>query len=99
MWQAELSFARARAGDRSGAEAILNEMTALAQRSYVSPYDVALCYAGLGDASAALDQLEHAYRQRVMRIISIGDPELDGLRLEPRFASLVERLRLPRIDA
>jgi serine/threonine-protein kinase len=99
MWQAELSFARARAGDRSGAEAILNEMTALAQRSYVSPYDLALCYAGLGDASAALDQLEHAYRQRVMRIISIGDPELDGLRLEPRFASLVERLRLPRIDA
>jgi tetratricopeptide (TPR) repeat protein len=31
MWQATLGFARARAGDRCGAEAILLEMTALAQ--------------------------------------------------------------------
>ena len=99
MWQAELCFARARAGDRSGAAAILSEMTALARSSYVSPYDLALCHAGLGHAEAALDHLEHAYKERVMRIISIGDPELDGLRLEPRFASLVERLRLPSVDA
>lgn len=99
IWQAELCFARARAGDRSGAAAILNELTTLARSSYVSPYDLALCYAGVGDADAALDHLEHAYLERVMRIISLGDPELDGLRLEPRFASLVEGLGLPRGDA
>ena len=96
MWQAELCFGRARAGDRSGAAAILSELTTLARSSYVSPYDLALCYAGLGEADAALNHLEQAYRERVMRIISLGDPELDGLRLEPRFTSLVERLRLPR---
>jgi len=95
MWRAELSFARALAGDASGARAILNELTTLARTSYVSPYDLALCYAGLEDRSAALDHLEHAYRERVMRIIAIGDPEFDGIRQEHRFCSLVERLRLP----
>jgi TolB-like protein/Flp pilus assembly protein TadD len=95
MWQAELSFARARAGDRAGAEDILNEMTASAQSSYVSPFDLAIVHAGLGNAQAALDYLEQAFTERVMRIVAIGDPELDGLRAEPGFTVLFERLRLP----
>ena len=37
----------------------------------------------------------HAYQERVMRVIAIGDPEFDDLHSEPRFASLLERLRLP----
>jgi TolB-like protein/Tfp pilus assembly protein PilF len=97
MWQAELSFGRARAGDRLGAEAILREMTRLAQRSYVSPYDLALCCAGLQHTDAALDYLERAYRDRVMRIMAIGDPEFDGVRQESRFVTLLERLRLPSL--
>ena len=94
MWRAELCFARARARDVSGAMAILDELTTRARSSYESPYDIALCHAGLGSRGAALDHLEHAYRERVMRIISIGEPELDALRSEPRFLSLVARLRL-----
>ena len=97
MWQAELSFGRARAGDRSGAETILREMTSLAEGSYVSPYDLALCCAGLEHIQEALDYLERAYQERVMRIIAIGDPEFDGLRQEPRFVALVERLGLPSL--
>jgi TolB-like protein/tetratricopeptide (TPR) repeat protein len=95
MWQATLSFALARSGDRSAAETILRHLTALAEKTYVSPYDLALCCAGLGKSHLALDHLEQAYRNRVMRIISIGDPELDGLHREPRFAALRRRLRLP----
>jgi hypothetical protein len=97
MWQAELSYGRARAGDRSGAETILHELTRLAQSSYVSPYDLALCYAGLEHTHTALDYLERAYEERVMRIIAIGDPEFDGLRQEPRFVAIVEGLRLPTV--
>jgi hypothetical protein len=96
---AELSFARARVGDLSGARSILDELTTLARSSYVSPYDLALCCTGLGDRSGAIDYMEHAYRECVMPIISIGDPELDELRKDPRFVSLVERLRLPGEDA
>jgi len=97
MWQAELCFGRARAGDRAGAEAILRDMTKQARSNYVSPYDFALCCAGLGRTEAGLDYLERAYQERVMRIIAIGDPEFDGLRREPRFGALIERLRLPSI--
>jgi TolB-like protein/DNA-binding winged helix-turn-helix (wHTH) protein/Tfp pilus assembly protein PilF len=99
MWRAELSFARARAGDQTSAETILNELIMLAKSSYVSPYDLALCYAGLGYGGAALDHLEQAYTERVMRIVAIGDPELDGLRSDPRFGTLLERLCLPRTEA
>jgi tetratricopeptide (TPR) repeat protein len=98
MWQAELSFARARAGDRSGAEAIVNDMITLMQHEYVSPYDLAVCYAGIGQAGAALDHLERAYDARVMRIMAIGDPEFDDLRQEPRFLSLMRQLHLPGAD-
>jgi hypothetical protein len=41
------------------------------------------------------EYLEHASEERVMRVISIGDPEFDELRSEPRFAAIVRRLRLP----
>ena len=95
MWQAELCFARARAGDRSGAEAMLADLTSLAERAYVSPYDLSLCAAGLQDCSAALNHLELAYQDSVMRVISIGDPEFDGLRRKPRFMDLARKLRLP----
>ena len=94
MWQAELSFARATAGDRDGAEKILRELMDGAPLQYVSAYDIAVCLAGLDNRKAALDHLEQAYEERLMRVIAIGDPEFEGLREEPRFASLVQRLRL-----
>ena len=95
MWQSELCFAQARAGDRTGAAAMLSELVALSQRSYVSPYDLALCYAGFGDNDAALSQLENAYRERVMRIIAIEDPEFDNLRHEQRLVSLANSFACP----
>jgi len=95
MFLAVLGFARARTGDTAGAQAILAELSERARASYVSPYDFAVAHAGLGNTEAALRYLEHAYRDRVMRIISLGDPEFDGLRSEPRFVALARQLRLP----
>ncbi len=42
MWEAELSYARARAGDRRGAQSILSRLIERARRDYVSPYDLAV---------------------------------------------------------
>jgi TolB-like protein len=98
IWWAELCFARGRVGDRQGAEAILNELVDRAHSTYVSPFDIALCFAGLEESNAALNYLEQAYQERVMRVIAIGDPELDALRSEPRFASLVHQLRIPALQ-
>ena len=95
MWEAALSYARARAGDVKGASRLLSDLIERGRHTYVSPYDLAVAFAGLGDHEAALDHLEQAYVQRVMRIIGIGDPEFDCLRAEPRYRRLLERLHLP----
>ena len=51
---------------------LLTELLVRARSSYVSPYDFAVCYAGLGNGDEALCSLGYAYR--VMRIIRLGDP-------------------------
>ena len=95
FWEAELSYARARAGDLAGAVRLLSELIERARRDYISPYDLAIAFMGVGDHESALDHLEQAFTERVMRIVGIGDPEFDGLRAEPRYRHLLDRLRLP----
>jgi len=95
MWESALSYARARAGDVAGASRLLSDLIERARHTYVSPYDLAVAFTGLGDHDAALDHLEQAFAQRVMRIIAIGDPEFDDLRAEPRYRRLLDRLHLP----
>jgi predicted Zn-dependent protease len=51
MWEAALGFARARAGDRAGALAIVSTLHERAAHEFVSPYDLAVCYEGLGLSS------------------------------------------------
>jgi DNA-binding winged helix-turn-helix (wHTH) protein/Tfp pilus assembly protein PilF len=95
MWAAPLSCARARAGDRAGALTLLSELIERARLEYVSPYDLAIAFTGVGEHECALDHLERAFSERVMRIVMLGDPEFDGLRAEPRYRRLLDRLRLP----
>jgi DNA-binding winged helix-turn-helix (wHTH) protein/tetratricopeptide (TPR) repeat protein len=96
MWEGELVYARARAGDRSGALKLVSELVERGRQAYVSPYDLAVAFAGIGECGAALDQLECAVDERVMRVIGLGDPEFDDLHGEPRYEHLLGRLRLPR---
>jgi DNA-binding winged helix-turn-helix (wHTH) protein/Flp pilus assembly protein TadD len=96
MWDAELCFAHARAGDRTAATRLLSRLVDRAQHDYVSPYDLAVAFSGIGDRASALEYLERAVDQRVTRILGVGDPEFDDLRSDPRFTRLTERLRLPR---
>ena len=95
MWEAELIYARARAGDVAGASRLLSDLTERARHTYVCPYDLAVAFTGLGDHDAALDHLEQAFAQRVMRMVAIGDPEFDGLHAEPRYKRLLDHLHLP----
>ena len=97
MWQAELSFALARAGDSVGAAAILSGLLDRKRQECVSPYDPAIAFAGLKENASALDHLEQAVEERVMRVIAIGDPEFDALAAEPRYRRIAERLQLPAV--
>ncbi len=51
-------------------------------------------YAGLGDADAALDWLETAYRLRDGQLFCLTMPGLDPLRSDPRYAGFVHRMGL-----
>ena len=60
MWTAELAYAKARAGARAGALALLSELIERSRHTFVSPYDLAIAFAGLGDDAYALDLPAHA---------------------------------------
>jgi len=93
MWVSELCYARGAAGDRTSADRLVRGLYERSRHEYISPFDLAIACLGVGDRSGALDQLEQALAQRVMRLTGLGDPEFD--RLGTRRRSLLRRLGLP----
>jgi tetratricopeptide (TPR) repeat protein len=94
--EGELGHALAVAGRRADALAMLEGLRHLSATRYVSPYSLALIYAGLGDRDQALAWLDKAYAERsdYMPYLRL-EPMLDGLRSDHRFAALVVRVGLP----
>jgi tetratricopeptide (TPR) repeat protein len=95
-YQALLGRAYALAGEKTKALNILDALKALGQQRYVSPFDIAVVYVGLGDLTSAFQCLEEAYRQRVFRIIELTLPMFDSLRSDCRWQDLVGRIGLPQ---
>ena len=92
---AGLGHVAARRGRLEEANAVLSELHKRAKTTYVSP--VALCGLSivLGRKDEAFDLLELAYRERRGWLAYLNiEPILDGLRSDPRFVSMVERMRL-----
>ena len=89
-------YADGRAGRSSDARAIITELTNRSVREYVSPYALALVHAGLGENDRAMEWLGRAYDERSPRLVFLNvEPMLDGLRTDPRFTLLVQRVGLP----
>jgi tetratricopeptide (TPR) repeat protein len=93
-YQALLGRGYAMAGERTKALDILDELKASSQQRYVSPFDIAIVYVGLGDLASAFQCLEEAYQQRVWRIIELTLPMFDNLRPDTRWHGLVRRIGL-----
>jgi len=70
-FQALLGRAYGLAGDKTKAKVILDNLRALSLQRYVSPFDIAVVYAGLGDLPSAFRWFERAYEERVFRIIEL----------------------------
>ena len=90
-----MAHARAAAGDRVTARAMLPVITEGWHQGRVSPYSVANIHVALGDHDEAFAWLERALedRDRMMANIKVH-PRLDPLRGDPRFASLLTRMNL-----
>jgi serine/threonine protein kinase/tetratricopeptide (TPR) repeat protein len=95
-----LGHAYAAANRGTEARAILEQLSALTKKTYVPSYPVAAIYAALGEKDEALARLERAYEERDAWLDYLGlDPRLDGLRSDPRFASLLHRMNLPSLGS
>jgi serine/threonine protein kinase/tetratricopeptide (TPR) repeat protein len=96
LYRGALGHAYAVAGQREKALRVLRELQAQSRSSYVSPFDIATVYAGLGDRTKTLEYLEKAYQGRVPYLVYLAvDPHFDRFRADSRFRDLVHRIGLP----
>ncbi len=92
---ATLGHAYAVSGRRSEALKVLNDLKARSKQSYVSPYFIALIYAGLGENDRTLEWLEKAYQERHPYLILLKvQPVFRSLHSDPRFQDLLRRVGL-----
>lgn len=92
-----LGHAYAASGKQSDALKVLDELKEVSKKGYVSPWDTALLYVGLGDKDRAFAELNKAYDDRAGWIINLKvEPILDPLRSDPRYADLVSRMKFTK---
>lgn len=92
---AVLGHAYASAGRRAEVDRILSKLKERASKQYVPSYWIALIYTGLGAKDEAFEWLERAFRERSSWMAWIKvEPRFDVLRSDPRFVSLLKRMRL-----
>ncbi|HUP59863.1 MAG TPA: protein kinase [Thermoanaerobaculia bacterium] len=90
---AMLAHTHAIAGNREQALFLLDALRGEAKSRYISPYDIAVIHAGLGDAPRALEHLRAALEDRSAWMVFLNvDPRLDPLRGEAEFAELAAAL-------
>ncbi len=92
-----LGYAYAKAGRKDEARKSLAELKELSKQHYVTPYFIAMIYAGLDEKDEAFAWLEKAYQERSFFLLWIKmDPQVDSLRSDPRFPDLMRRIGFPQ---
>jgi tetratricopeptide (TPR) repeat protein len=97
---AGLAHAYAVSGRKDEAQKMLDDlMRKSSEKNYVSPYSVAVIYAGLDDKDKTFAWLERAYSDRsyYLPVYLTTDARLGWLHSDPRFKDLVRRIGLPEL--
>jgi serine/threonine protein kinase/lipoprotein NlpI len=82
-------------GRRGEAQKLLDQLREESRQKYVSPYNIATIYEGLGEKDQAFAWLEKSYAARESSMASLKvDPEFASLRSDPRFTDLLRRMGL-----
>jgi serine/threonine protein kinase/tetratricopeptide (TPR) repeat protein len=96
LMRAALAHTYGKSGRTPDARRVLDDLTELAKRKYVAPHFFAGIHIGLGDNDRAMDYLERSWDERCHWLIYLHiDPSMDGLRSDPRFENLLQRVGLP----
>jgi TolB-like protein/lipoprotein NlpI len=94
---AAIGYVQGLAGNTAEAERSLAKLEELESQSFVSAYDRAIVYAGMGAVGPALEWIEKAVDERSYWLIYIkSDPALDCLRNTSRFAELEAQITQDR---
>jgi tetratricopeptide (TPR) repeat protein len=84
-------------GRRREALGTLAHLDSLSKVEYVTAYAVALVYASLGQRDSAFAWLDRGMTERTHWMVWLRrDPRWAPIRSDPRFTSLVRRMKLPR---
>jgi TolB-like protein len=84
------------AGKDADAKRVLGELKEVSKRRHVSPYNMAVVYAGLNDKDQAFEWLDLAYEARSFGMTQLKvETVVDNLRSDPRFKDLLKRMNLP----
>lgn len=94
---AALGHGYAVARQESAAREVLDKLLARSKTEYVSAYEIAAVYAGLGDKDRAFAWLEKAYEERATLLVYFRmDPRIWSLRSDARFKDLLRRMNFPQ---
>jgi serine/threonine-protein kinase len=95
LMQAALGRTLALSSKRNEALRILQELHELAERRYVSPFEIASLHFALGQSDQAFDWLTKAFQDRCFELICLKvDPRMASLWGNPRFQNLFRQLGL-----
>jgi len=84
---------QALANKRDAANKTLRKLESLAEQRYVSPFEFASIFVGLGQLDVAFKWLNKAREERVFELIAIRvDPRFDALRTDPRFDATITQI-------
>jgi tetratricopeptide (TPR) repeat protein len=94
IFKAVLAFVYAQSGRKTEATSILSELKERSTTNeYLSPFQIALVYVGLGKNDEAMEWLEKAKTERDPFLIYVRiDPNFDSLRADPRFVELIKEI-------
>ena len=93
---ASLAHAYAVSGNQVEAKKLVAELEERSKQQYVSSYQLATVYAGLGDKQHAIDLIERAYTQESVDLVQVKiDPKLDPIRSDPQFQELLKKIAFP----
>jgi hypothetical protein len=93
---AELGWVYAVSGKRNEAQKILARLQEASNPLYVSPYSVALVYAGFDDRDKDLEWLDREFVENPDKLSLLRvDPLFDSLRGHPRLTERLRRVGFP----
>jgi TolB-like protein/DNA-binding winged helix-turn-helix (wHTH) protein/Tfp pilus assembly protein PilF len=95
--QAGLGMSYARLGNKAEANAALEKLKTMGEKTYVSPACVALVYLALGDQDAEFAWFAKGYDEKAEFMLWLkDDPMFDGQRNDPRLSALIQKVGVSR---